>query len=102
MRLAAVDCGAATNESVYTVPTNRRAAVTLSLCNRTSEQLDVRVALAASGTPTNAEWIEYDALVPSGGGIERSGLLLGASQRIVVRAGATGISAVVWGVEEQV
>lgn len=101
MRLAAVDVPSTTNTDVYTVPSNRRASFTLSLCNRTSTARTVRVALR-SGTLTDADYIEFDTTLPANGVLERSGLVLGAGQVCVVRTSATGVSAVVYGVEEQV
>lgn len=99
-RLAAAALAATTNTSLYTVPSSTVVTVTVSLCNISSGDLTVRLALAASGTPADGEYIEYGATIPPGGVLERSGLVLDATKRVVAYASATGINAVVWGVEE--
>ena len=102
MRLAANALTPTTNVSVYTVPANRRAAFTLSLCNRGTAQRVVRVALSTSASPANGDFIEYNATLPAYGVLERSGLVLGAGQILICWADGADVSAVVFGVEEQV
>ena len=99
-RLGANDIAATTNTTVYTCPSSTFAVVTLSLCNRNATTArDIRVAVATSDTPSNAEYIEYDASLLAKGVLERTGLVLAAGQRIVVYASATDVSAVVYGIE---
>lgn len=100
-RLAANNLSATTNVTLYTVPSNRRAVFTVSLCNRTAAPIAVRLALQ-SGTLTDADYLEYEAVVPASGVLERSGLMLTGGQVCMARASAVGVSAVVFGLEEQV
>jgi len=44
-------------------------------------------------------YIEFNAVVPAGGIIERSGLVLQAAQRIVVTSTASNMSVNVYGLE---
>ena len=99
-RLGASDLAATTNTPVYTVPTSKVAVATVSLCNRNAGGVAVRLAISASGTPANADYIEYDTIIPGNTTLERSGLVLDAGKQIVAYASATGISAVCWGYEE--
>lgn len=100
-RLAAVDIAAATTyTSVYTVPATKLASFNLNLVNRSAVSVQVRIALAATASPTNAEFIEYDATIPANGVLERSGLTLDAAKFVVVYASLIGVTAVVWGIEE--
>lgn len=99
-RLAANNLSATTNVTLYTVPANRRAVFTVSLCNRTAADILVRIALQ-SGTLTDADYLEFDATLPPNGVLERSGLILTGAQYVMVRASAAGVSAVVFGIEEQ-
>lgn len=99
-RLGAVDVAATTETTVYTVPAGKAASLTVSLCNRTSSAVTVRVALAAAATATAAEWIEYDAQIAPNGVLERTGLALDSGQRLNVYTSAAGVSAVVFGFEE--
>ena len=99
-RLGVNDIPATTDPTVYTCPASTFAVVTVSLCNRNSTTArDIRIAVTTSGTPSDAEYIEYDASLLAKGVLERTGLVLAAGQRIVVRASATDVSAVVYGIE---
>ena len=99
-RLGANDIPATTDTTVYTCPASTFAVVTVSLCNRNATTArDIRIAVATSGTPSDAEYIEYDAELLAKGVLERTGIVLAANQRIVVYTSATDISAVVYGIE---
>lgn len=98
-RLGANDLASATNTTVYTCPADNFAVVTVSLCNRTSTTRTIRVALSTSGTPTDAEWIEFDVDLLGNGTLERTGLVLSAGQRIVCYSNSLDVSAVVYGIE---
>lgn len=100
-RLGAADLAATTNTDVYTVPANRRTAFTVSFCNRTAGERSVRLALR-TGALVNADYVEFDAVIPANGVLERSGLMLTSGQIVTAFASATGVSCVVYGVEEQV
>lgn len=99
-RLAVADLTAATNTAVYTVPASKTASFTLSICNRSTSPVLVRVALSTSGTPAGADYIEYGATVQPGGVLERTGLVLAATQVVNVYSSAANVSAVAYGFEE--
>lgn len=99
-RLCAVDVPATTNTAIYTVPVTKTASCTLNLCNRSTSSVAVRVAMAATGTPANGEWIEYEAVIAPNGVLERTGLVAQAGQIFVVYASVAGVSAVIYGFEE--
>jgi hypothetical protein len=98
-RLGAADLAAATNTTLYTVPSATFSVVSLSLCNRGATTVQIRVAISTSGTPADADYIEYDVNLLSKGVLERTGLVLDAGKVLVVRSSAVGISAVVYGIE---
>jgi len=98
-RLGTADLASATNATLYTCPDNTFAVVTVSLCNRSASAASVRIAVTAADVPTDAEYIEYDASVLAKGVLERTGIVLAASQKIVVRSSAAGTSAVCYGIE---
>lgn len=98
-RLGAADLSAAANTSLYTVPDDTFSVVTVSLCNRSTGTRAVRIAIAASATPTDAEYIEFDADVLANGVLERTGIVVDAGKIIVVRADSTDVTAVCYGIE---
>jgi hypothetical protein len=90
---------ATTNTTVYTVPASTTATFTVSICNSGSNSIAVRLAVASSGTPAVAEWLEYDALIPTNGVLERTGIVAQAAQQVVAYVSAATASISVYGYE---
>lgn len=88
------------NTTVYTVPAATTAVATISIANTTTTPSLVRVAIAASGTPSSSEYIEYDTLIDANGVLERSGIVMNATKAVVVYATSAGLSVSVYGYEE--
>jgi hypothetical protein len=98
-RLGTADLAAATNTTVYTCPSSTFAVVTVSVCNRGATGANIRVAVASSATPGNAEYIEFDTNLSAKGVLERTGIVLDAGKLLVVRSSAVDVNAVVYGIE---
>ena len=77
---------ASTDTTVYTVPAATFSIVTINVTNRNATSRNVRIALAASGTPSNEEYIEYDTELLGHGTLERGGIVVDAGKNIVVQA----------------
>lgn len=91
---------ATTNTTVYTVPAATVAVATVSIANTTISPIAVRLAVASSGTPTASEFVEYDTVIAANGVLERSGIVMNASEAVVVFASAAGLAVSVYGYEE--
>jgi len=98
-RLGVADLSAATNTTLYTVPANTFSVVTLSVVNRGASAATVRVAVSASATPADSEYIEFDTSLTAKGVLERTGIVMDAGKLIVVRSNSASVNAVVYGIE---
>lgn len=92
---------AATNTTVYTVPTAKTATFNINIVNRGTAVATIRIGVSATGTPGNTEWIEYGAQILANGGIlERTGLVAQAAKNVVVFSDVASTSVTVYGYEE--
>lgn len=98
-RLGAVDLSAATDTVLYTVPTSTFTVATVSVCNRSNAAITVRLAISATGTPAATEYIEYETEILAKGVLERTGIVLDAGKKIVVRSSAANVTALAMGIE---
>ncbi|MBD8051756.1 hypothetical protein [Limnohabitans radicicola] len=98
--LGQADLAATTNTAVYTVPAGKVASFNVNVLNRTTSNVTVRMAISATSSPTNSEFLEYEATVPANGVMERTGLVASAGKNLVIYASSTGVSVNVFGFEE--
>ena len=91
---------ATTNTVVYTVPASTITVATINIVNTTALSMLVRLAIASSGTPTTSEYIEYDTIISANGVLERSGIVMNATEAVVVFGSAAGLAVSVYGYEE--
>lgn len=98
-RLGVQDLAATTDTTLYTCPADTFSVVTVSVCNRGSSAVQVRLALSTSGSPNAADYLEFDVDLPAKGVLERTGIVMDASKVLVVRSSATSVNAVCYGIE---
>ena len=99
-RLGTADLSAISLTTVYgPVDAATFTVATVSVVNRGAGAALIRIALASSASPTDAEWLEYDVSLSPKGVIERTGIVMKTGERIVVRSSAIGVGAVVYGIE---
>ena len=101
-KLGAADLAADTYATVYTVPASTVSTLNIAIVNRGSGDATVRVALTTEATtPALADFVEFDAIVPGAGGIlERTALVAGAGEKVMVRSTSGDVSVRVHGFEE--
>ena len=100
-RLGAANLTAGSLNTVYQCPSDTFAVVAVNFLNRGNQAQTFRLAVALADTPNanGSEWIEYDVEVLAKGVLERTGLVLAASQRLVAYASGGNASVVVYGIE---
>jgi len=100
-RLGGNDLSAASNTTIYTVPSGKVASITVRFCNRSSSAIAlIRLAIAAAASPTSAEWLEYDAVLAPNGVLECTGLVIEAARLVVAYASVANVTCQVYGWEE--
>lgn len=97
--LGTADLTASTNTSVYTVPSATTASFSVNFTNRTNVPILIRLGVCASSSPTNDEYIIYDATIAAGTSLERTGLVANTGKIVVAYANNSGASVQVYGYE---
>lgn len=97
--LGAEDLAAGTLTTLYEVPAETFCVASLSVVNRGNVAAGIRIAVAVNDTPTDAEWIEFDTILDPRGVLERTGIVLDATKKIVVYSTVVNVNAVAFGIE---
>ncbi len=98
-RLGVAAIPATTLTTVYTVPSGNYTVFNVSITNRNTTSIRVRMALSASGTPSSEEYIEYDTTIIGNGVFERTGLVAHAGLNIIVYSDTANVGCTVYGIE---
>lgn len=98
-RLGVQDLTADTDTTVYTVPVGSYAVANVSITNRNTTSISMKLAMATTGTPTAAEWIEWNTIIIPNGVFERTGLVLQGGLNIVANVNAENVGVTVYGIE---
>lgn len=92
-----------TDTEIYTVPANTVTTLSVLIVNRGADSAKFRVAITDAVSPAAADYIEYDATIPAGGGVfERTSLVCSAGEQVFVRSNAASCSVRVNGFEQGV
>ena len=101
-RLGTANITGTGNTTIYTVPSSTFSVVSVSVCNRNSSTAAlIRIAVASSASPNPDEYIEYDTSLVASGVVERTGLVMKASEVLVVQVSSATptVSVVAMGIE---
>jgi hypothetical protein len=89
---------AATNTTVYTVGATP-SVFNVSINNANGLPVAVNLAIAAASTPTAAEYLEFETVIPPNSVLERGGIVATSGKLVVAFATTTGVSVNVYGYE---
>lgn len=99
-KLGSATLAADTNTTVYTVPPSTMATINVAIVNRGTASSVVNVAISPAANPANADFIEFGVAIPPNGILERTAIVAGAGERVVVRSSTANCSVRVHGFEE--
>jgi hypothetical protein len=80
--------------TVYTVPLDFAAMITVALLNRSTNAVTVKIASSDSETPDPAEYIEWSTVIKPRGILERTQILLQPGRRLLVQSATADVVAV--------
>jgi hypothetical protein len=98
-RLGVSAIPATTNTTVYTVPIGNYTVANVSITNRNTEAITIRLAMATTATPALQEWIEWETVIIPNGVFERTGLVMQGGLNLVVFSSAANVGCTVYGIE---
>ena len=104
-RLGIADLAATTYTNVYICPASTFTVASISICNRNATAVTVRLALtttsaAGNTAPADNAFLEYGVTVPANSVLERTGLVIDATNKyLVAYSSNTGVTAVAYGIE---
>ena len=98
-KLGAVSPSATTNTLLLEVASGKEVVCNVSLCNRNSSAVTIRLYNAEADTPGVEDALEYDYSLAANASMQRTGIHAQAGQHIVVYASGTGVSFVCDGLE---
>jgi len=101
-RLGSADLSATTETTIYTVAASTLAVCSVSICNRGAVAATIRLAIADDAAAEADKWILYGYVIDPGGFLERTGLVLAATQRLNAYSDVANTSWVAYGYEEAV
>lgn len=100
-RLAALNITVAgTDQQLYAANATFTTAGTLSICNRNTAPVTVRVALTSSTNVVDSDYLLFDQIVMDKETFPLAGVVVGPGQYLYVRSSQTGVSFVLYGYEE--
>tara|TARA_A100001015_G_C14999766_1_gene717950 strand:- start:1864 stop:2190 length:327 start_codon:yes stop_codon:yes gene_type:complete len=94
-----------TDTILYTVTTGKVGVLSINFLNTHTATSNVRLAISSTATsgspaPQTSQYIEYETQIPTNGLLERTGLMVSGSYKIVVRASTANVVVNLYGFEE--
>jgi len=102
--LGSADLEATTYTGVYLVPESTFSIVTVSIVNKNTTSVNVRLAVAKTdptGTtiPAADDYLEYNTEILPNGVLERTGIVIDASRQVYAYSTSANTGVMVYGIE---
>lgn len=88
-----------TNTVVYTVPASTTGTFNINVVNAGTTGATVKIAIAATSSPSTSEYIEFNTFLGIGQVLERTGLVAQAGKNVVVNCSVANCAVSVYGYE---
>lgn len=99
-RLASANISTADSPTqVYRVPENSEVSANILITNRKFSDVRVRVSIGDNASPENKDYIEYNVIIPGNGILERTGLIIGSLERVIVESDQSDLTVRIHGYE---
>ncbi len=92
-KLGSVVPSATIDTTLYTVPTDKSVVMNINVCNTTDTRVTVRISIGGNA-------IEYGAIIPENGVLERTALIAETNEVVSVWASSAGVVFRAYGIEE--
>ncbi|SIQ10948.1 hypothetical protein [Marinobacterium stanieri] len=99
-KLGAAVPPAEVDTTVYTVPAETVTTLNISVVNRGVDASVLSVAITTNEVPADEDFIEYGLSIPASGVFERTALVAGPGENIIVQASTGSCSVRIFGFEE--
>ena len=102
--LGSVSLPATDYTGVYLVPEDTFAVVTVSIVNKNTTSVTVRLAIAKTDptgatAPVGDDYLEYDTEILPNGVLERTGIVIDASRQVYAYSSSAQTGVMVYGIE---
>lgn len=102
--LGSEDLASGTYTAIYLVPEDTFSVVTVSICNKNSSSITVRLAISkpdptGATIPAADDYLEYETEILPNGVLERTGVVIDASRQVWARSSSANTAVMVYGIE---
>ena len=89
-----------TEVTVYTVPNGKTSTINIAVCNRNSIAITISLGITTGVSLINKNYVEYNVSIPPYGILERSGIVIGQTEKVIARSNSNDVNVRIYGYEE--
>lgn len=85
---------------MYTVPSDRISTVNMNIVNVGSSSITVKIGFTTETNLEDGDYIEYNAAIPAGGVVERTGIACSPNEKMMINASSATVNYRIHGFNE--